>query len=176
MNRQRLIMRRVARFIVHRSAFIVLIALLASQAMAQQIFRWGGDAEGGAPYVEADPSNPAIVRGFDVEVADEMAKGLGRHAQFMQVQFQEIDQSVARGDFDIGMSGVEQTAARCAVLACTVPYFEFQEVISVRPADRDRFKTLADLKGHRVATLSGTIAYDRLLQAEKELGVILVSY
>jgi len=146
--------------------FIVLITLL----------RWGGDAEGGAPYVEADPSNPAIVRGFDVEVANEMARGLGRDAQFVQVQFQEIDQSVARGDFDIGMSGVEQTAPRCAVLACTVPYFEFQEVISVRPADRDRFRTLRDLKGHRVATLSGTIAYDRVLQAEKELGVILVSY
>jgi len=146
--------------------FIVLITLL----------RWGGDAEGGAPYVEADPSNPAIVRGFDVEVANEMARGLGRDAQFVQVQFQEIDQSVARGDFDIGMSGVEQTPPRCAVLACTVPYFEFQEVISVRPGDRDRFKTLRDLKGHRVATLSGTIAYDRLLQAEKELGVILVSY
>src|SRR6185369_6184122 len=48
--------------------------------------------------------------------------------------------------------------------------------ISVRPADRDKYKTLRDLKGHRVATLSGTIAYDRVLQAEKELGVILVSY
>jgi len=146
--------------------FIVLLTIL----------RWGGDSEGGAPYVEADPGNPSIVRGFDVEVADEIAKGLGRKAQFVQVQFQEIDQSVARGDFDIGMSGVEQTAPRCAALACTVPYFEFQEVLSVRPADASRFRTMADLKGHRVATLSGTIAYDRLLQSEKELGVILVSY
>jgi len=37
-------------------------------------FRWGGDAEGGAPFVEADPNNPAIVRGFDVEVAEQIAK------------------------------------------------------------------------------------------------------
>src|SRR6185369_14889224 len=165
----------VLRVIVHRSSFIVLMALLASSATAE-VFRWGGDSEGGAPYVEADPGNPAIVRGFDVEVADEIAKGLGRRAQFVQVQFQEIDQSVARGDFDIGMSGVEQTAARCAALACTMPYFEFQEVLSVRPEDRGKYHTLADLKGHRVATLSGTIAYDRVLQAEKEQGVILVSY
>ena len=140
------------------------------------VLRWGGDAEGGAPYVEADPGNPAIVRGFDVEVADEIAKGLGRQSQFVQVQFQEIDQSVARGDFDIGMSGVELTPARCASLLCTMPYFEFQEVLTVRPADRGRYHSLADLKGHRVATLSGTIAYDRLLQAEKEQGVVLVSY
>jgi polar amino acid transport system substrate-binding protein len=146
--------------------FIVLVTLL----------RWGGDSEGGAPYVEADPGNPAIVRGFDVEVAGEIAKGLGRSPQFVQVQFQEIDQSVARGDFDIGMSGVEQTAPRCASLACTMPYFEFQEVLSVRPGDANRYHTLRDLRGHRVATLSGTIAYDRLLQAEKDDGLILVSY
>ena len=138
--------------------------------------RWGGDAEGGAPFVEADPSDPSRVRGYDVEVAEEIAKGLGLRAQFVQVQFQSIDQSVARGDFDIGMSGVEQTPARCAELACTMPYFEFQEVLAVRPADRDRYRTLADLKGRRVATLSGTIAYERLLQAEKDQGVILVSY
>ncbi len=155
---------------------IVLFALFALQANAQQLLRWGGDSEGGAPYVEADPADPSKVRGYDVEVAGEMAKGLGRHAQFVQVQFQSIDQSVARGDFDIGMSGVEQTDPRCASLACTVPYFEFHEVIAVRPEDKDRYRTLTDLKGHKVATLSGTIAYDLLLEAEKKQGVILVSY
>src|SRR5581483_11836800 len=155
---------------------IVLLSLLAFHADAQQLLRWGGDSEGGAPYVEADPADPSKVRGYDVEVADEIAKGLGRRAQFVQVQFQSIDQSVARGDFDIGMSGVEQTDPRCAALACTVPYFEFHEVIAVRPEDKDRYRTLADLKGRRVATLSGTIAYDLLLKAEKDQGVILVSY
>ena len=168
----------VLKLITHLSSLITVLAQLVfvPQALGQQTLRWGGDSEGGAPYVEADPGNPAIVRGFDVEVANEIAKGLGRQPQFVQVQFQEIDQSVARGDFDIGMSGVEWTAARCATLLCTAPYFEFQEVLTVRPGDRARYHTLADLKGHRVATLSGTIAYDRLLQAEKEQGVILVSY
>jgi polar amino acid transport system substrate-binding protein len=57
-----------------------------------------------------------------------------------------------------------------------MPYFEFQEVLTVRPGDARLYHTLRDLRGHRVATLSGTIAYDRLLQAEKEEGVVLVSY
>jgi polar amino acid transport system substrate-binding protein len=166
------------RRIVHRSSFIVLLTLLVIPAGHAQhpLLRWGGDSEGGAPFVEADPSDPSKVRGFDVEVAEQIAKGLGRNAQFVQVQFQAIDQSVARGDFEIGMSGVEQTAPRCASLACTMPYFQFHEVLTVRPADANRFRTLADLRGHRVATLSGTIAYDRLLEAEKTEGVILVSY
>src|SRR5215218_4478012 len=98
------------KFIVHRSSFIVLCALIAAHASADdRVLRWGGDSEGGAPFVEADPNNPSIVRGFDVEVAEEIAKGLGRRAEFVQVAFADIDQSVARGDFDIGMSGVEDT-------------------------------------------------------------------
>src|SRR5438128_12228394 len=84
--------------------------------------KWGGDAEGGAPFVEADASDPSKLRGFDVEVAEEIAKGLGKRAQFVQVAFSSIDQSVARGDFEIGMSGVEDTPPRRAALSATVPY------------------------------------------------------
>jgi len=159
---------------------LLLIALPLSAAAAPvadlPVLRWGGDAEGGAPFVEADASDPSKLRGFDVEVAEEIAKGLGRKPQFIQVQFSSIDQSVARGDFDIGMSGVEDTPPRRAALAATIPYFEFHEVITVRDADRGRFRTLADLRGRRVGTLGATVAYERLLESEKKDGVIVVSY
>src|SRR3954453_15781518 len=157
---------------------IVLLAiLLASAANAQQpVFRWGGDAEGGAPFVEADPSDPSKLRGFDVEVAEQIAKGLGKRPEFHQVGFSDIDQSVQRGDFEIGMSGVEDTPPRRRALAATIPYFEFHEVLTVRDADRNRFRTLADLRGHRVGTLSGTIAYERLLAAQTANGIVCVSY
>jgi len=138
--------------------------------------RWGGDAEGGAPFVEADPNDVSKLRGFDVEVAQAIAKGLGREPRFVQVAFTAIDQSVARGDFDIGMSGVELTPARCAELACSDPYFEFHEVLTVREADRNRFTTLASLRGHRVGTLAGTIAYERLVEAQQQDGISVVSY
>jgi len=134
--------------------------------------RWGGDAEGGAPFVEADPSDPSKLRGFDVEVAEDISKGLGRQAEFVQVAFNEIDQSVERGDFDIGMSGVEDTPARRAAHAVTVPYYEFHEVLTVRSGDRNRYRTVADLRGHRVGTLGATIAYEYL----KSQPVALISY
>ncbi|HJQ39763.1 MAG TPA: ABC transporter permease subunit [Thermoanaerobaculia bacterium] len=156
---------------------IVLLLVLAAAAHGQQkILRWGGDSEGGAPYVEADPNDPANVVGFDVEVAEEIAKGLGRKAQFVQVAWASIDQSVQRGDFDIGMSGVEDSPAKRAALAATIPYYEFTETITVRAADRDRFRSLEDLRGRRVGTLGGTMAYDRLLEAQKTLGITPVSY
>ncbi len=140
---------------------------------------WGGDAEGGAPFVEADPANPSRVRGFDVEVAERIARGLGegrRSARFVQVQWSSIDQSVERGDFEIGLSGVEDTPTRRARHAVTLPYFEFREVLAVRPADRDRIRSLADLRGRRVATLGATIAYDMLLAARDSTGLLPVSY
>lgn len=151
-------------------AFLVQIALVVP--VTPPPLRWGGDSEGGAPFVEADVADPSKLRGFDVEVAEEIAKGLGRRAEFVQVAFNSIDQSVERGDFDIGMSGVEDTPARRAGHAASIPYFEFQEVLTVRDADRNRFRTMSDLRGRRVATLGGTIAYDYL----KTQPVEVVSY
>ncbi|MEO6486423.1 MAG: ABC transporter substrate-binding protein/permease [Thermoanaerobaculia bacterium] len=153
---------------------MLIAALLVAVLTGQPPLRWGGDAEGGAPFVEADPRDPAKLHGFDVEVAEEIARGLGRQAQFVQVAFSSIDQSVARGDFDIGMSGVEDTPARRAALAATIPYYEFREVLTVRKEDRERFRTMDDLRGRRVGTLGGTIAYEILLDPAR--GVTAVSY
>jgi polar amino acid transport system substrate-binding protein len=140
------------------------------------VLRWGGDAEGGAPFVEADPGDPAKVRGFDVEVAQTIARGLGREPRFVQVAFPSIDASVARGDFDIGLSGVEDTPARRAMLAATIPYFQFREVLTVRERDRGRYTRLGDLRGRRVGTLAGTIAYEILLAGRGRAGYVPVSY
>jgi len=126
--------------------------------------------------VEADPSNPQKVVGFDVEIAELIARDLGRAPEFVQVAFSSLDQSAARGDFDIGLSGIEDTPGRRVAVAASVPYYRFKEVLTVREADRDRYRTLADLRGRRVATLGGTIAYDILLAAEREHGIIAVSY
>ncbi len=140
------------------------------------VLRWGGDAEGGAPFVEADPNDPAILHGFDVEVAAIIAEGLGRTPRFVQVAWASIDASVRRGDFDIGMSGVEDTPARRSQLAVTIPYFEFREVLTVRRADSGKYRSLADLRGRRVGTLGGTQAYELLLDAARAYGVVAVSY
>ena len=141
-----------------------------------RLLRWAGDPEGGAPFVEADPSHPDRVTGFDVEIAGLLAAGVGRTPQFQNVTFRSIDQSITRGDADIGMSGIEDTPARRATMAVTIPYYEFREMLAVRDADASRFRSLADLRGRTVATLEGTIAYELLLRAEREHGIRVVSY
>ena len=158
------------------AVIVALVAVRSMSAQPQTELRWGGDAEGGAPFVEADPADPARVVGFDVEIAALVAGGLGRVPRFVQVGFTSLDASAARGDFDIGLSGIEDSPARRARLAVTIPYYEFREILTVREADRDRFRSLADLRGRRVATLGATLAYDLLVAAQAEQGLIPVTY
>ena len=114
----------------------VLVALLIAPSLraaaGPPVFRWAGDPEGGAPFVEADPSHPETLVGFDVDVATLIATSLGRRAEFVTVTFTSIDQSIARGDAEIGLSGIEDTPARRAVLSTTIPYYEFREVLRDR--------------------------------------------
>ena len=142
----------------------------------QPELRYGGDAEGGAPFMEADPRNPSQVVGFEVDIAELLARALGRAPRFVQSAFVTLDATAARGDFDIGLGGVEDTAVRRSRLAVTVPYYEFREVLTVREADGPRFRTLADLSGRRVGTLGSTLAFDILQQAGKALGLVVVPY
>ncbi|HEX8242686.1 MAG TPA: ABC transporter substrate-binding protein, partial [Longimicrobium sp.] len=148
----------------------------AAQQAARPPLRWGGDAEGGAPFVEADPADPSKVRGFDVEIAEMIARGLGREPIFVQVAWASIEASVERGDFDVGMSGLEDRSELRARHSVSIPYYEFQEVLAVRPEDRGRFRTLSDLAGRRVATLGQTLAYQMLLDEQARSGLVPISY
>ena len=42
----------------------------------------------------------------------------------------------------------------------TIPYYEFREVMTIRAVDKDRYRSLSDLRGHRVATLGATLPYE----------------
>lgn len=160
--------------------WLVLLLLVPVAASAQTgdggVLRWGGDAEGGAPFVEADPNDPTRLVGFDVEIASLLAEGLGRTPRFVQTGFTTLDAAVARGDFDVALSGIEDSPARRARAAVTIPYYEFREILTVREGDRDRYRTLADLGGRRVATLGATLAADLLAAAARDHGVIPVIY
>src|SRR5690348_9477548 len=155
-----------------------LTALPSTRALAQGTgeLRWGADQEGGEPYVYADPSDPSRVIGFEVDIARTLAERLGRTLRFTQVAFTSLDAAVARGDFDIGLNGIEDLPSRRARLALTVPYYQFRELLTVRQADGVRFRSLADLRGRRVATLGATLAYQLLVDPRTGDGVVPVVY
>lgn len=61
-------------------AAAIVSALVIVTSAESQTLRWGGDAEGGAPFVEADPRDPTRLVGFDVEIAELVARKLGLYA------------------------------------------------------------------------------------------------
>jgi polar amino acid transport system substrate-binding protein len=134
--------------------------------------RYGGDAEGGAPFTLRDPENPSRVIGFEVEIADGLAKRLGVKAEFVQYEWVSLVPGVQRGDFDVIINGFEMTEENRAELLFTRPYYLFTQQLVVRK-NEDRIRRLEDCMpsdanpaGYQVATLSGSAA-ERLLQEKK---------
>jgi polar amino acid transport system substrate-binding protein len=123
--------------------------------------RWGGDLQGGEPYVFEDPREPARIIGFEVDIAAAIARELGlQRARFFQVQWSNLVPSLERGDFDVALNGLEDTPERRARLRLSRPYFIYHEVLAIR---RDApYRTLDDLRGKRVATLNQTYAFELL--------------
>lgn len=124
---------------------------------ARGTLRWGGDMQGGEPYVFQDPGRG--LTGFEVEIADALARRLGVRAEFVQNDWQTLLPSLERGDCDVAMNGIEVTAARRARVAFTRPYYAFTETLVVR-RDAAVVRSLADLAGQRVGTLDGSLALD----------------
>ncbi len=124
---------------------------------------WGADLQGGAPFVYEDPSNPSNVIGFEVDIANAVARRLGVKAKFVQYNWSNLVPSLERGDFDIALNGLEYTTDRAERILLSDPYFIYAETLAVRAGAP--YKALADLKGKRVGTLNQTYAHD-LLRAQ----------
>lgn len=130
---------------------------------------WAADAEGGAPYVFRDPDNPDAVIGFEKEIADALARELGRPIHFKQYDFDSLTLGLQkRGEFDFAMCGLEVTRDRREDpnLRFSRPYYAFKLQLVFR-ADDDLRHTLKDCKstpGTIVGTLANTAA-SRLLEA-----------
>src|SRR5579884_1615945 len=114
---------------------VISILVLVKAPVARgdvQYLRWGGDAEGGAPYVFVDPRDPQKTIGFEVDLANALAQKLHRRAVFVQNQWDGLISGLERGDYDIVLNGLEITADREREINFTIPYYATTEQLSVR--------------------------------------------
>jgi polar amino acid transport system substrate-binding protein len=135
------------------------------------VLRWGADVQGGEPYVFEDPRRPGSLAGFEVEIADALARRLGVKAQFVQNDWSTLVPSLERGTFDIALNGLEVTPARAARIRLSRPYYLFAERLVARAGD-GRVRDLASVRGLRVGTLASSLAWDLLGEA----GAVRVPY
>jgi polar amino acid transport system substrate-binding protein len=129
--------------------------------------RWGGDLQGGEPYVFEDEREPGKLKGFEVEIAEALASELGVRAKFVQNDWSNLLPALERGDFDIILNGLEDTLERRERIRLSAPYFTYGETLTVRRGAS--YATLSDLRGKRVGTLNQTVASDLLRAASVDV-------
>jgi polar amino acid transport system substrate-binding protein len=144
-----------------------LLLALPADAQEPARLRWGGDQAGGAPYIY-DRGDRRV--GFEVELADYLAAELGRRAEFVQGDWDSLPDTLARGDIDIVLNGLEYVPSREAEFPSTVPYFVYTLRLIARDADAS-VRGWEDLPardgrpGKRVGVLRGSVA-ERYLRAK----------
>ncbi len=131
--------------------------------------RWGGDVQGGEPFVFED--SHGIRKGFEVDIATSIAKRLGVREVFVQNDWSALLASLDRGAFDIVLNGFELTRARATRVLYTRPYKAFSARLSVRESSPFP-ATRAAMAGKKIGSLAGTRAFEIL----NEAGATSVSY
>ena len=109
-----------------------------------------------APFEFNDRSGSGQLTGFDVELVRAMAQQLGATADFKTTPFDAIIPSLAAGNCDMVASATTITEERRRKVAFTQAYFDADQSLLIRAADKERYKSLADLKGKTIGVQSGT--------------------
>jgi len=152
---------------------IISLCLCASVALVSSVhaqdLRWGGDAEGGAPYLLPDPKNPRQIIGFEIDLMEALGKKLNRKPVFEQNQWDGLIPGLQRGNYDLAVNGIEITDDRKQQINFSIPYYACGEQLSVR-VEENSINSLADLKGKVVGTLKFSLAQRILEQTQRELG------
>lgn len=126
---------------------------------------WGGDQEGGGPFIYPDLADPSHVVGFEVELAELLAADLGVKARFFQGDWNTLPELLRSGAIDIILNGFEWTDERASRMAASRPYYVYELQLLARHDD-GAVQTWDDLKrrphGRRpqLAVLRGTAAAD----------------
>ena len=138
-----------------------------AQVQARGELSWAGDLQGGEPYVYESPTEPGVIVGFEVDIAQALARELGVRAQFRQNDWSNLIPSLERGDFDVVLNGLEDTPARRSRLRLSRPYFVYGETLAVRAGST--LHVLDELSGRRIGTLNQTVAQELLTARHAEV-------
>jgi cyclohexadienyl dehydratase len=133
---------------------IGLVLLAAAIAQAQTVSRLDQIVQRGyvrvgttgdyKPFSYLDPTTNEY-EGHDIDSAKLLAESLGVQVRFVKTTWPTLLKGLQEDQYDIAMSGITRTLARQRVAALTHPYINVGKSPLIRAADRQRFKSLADV-------------------------------
>ena len=96
------------------------------------------------------------LEGFDIDVLDGLGKALGVRIEYVKMTFGTMLPDLLADKFDMAMSGMGRTLDRARVATFSKPYMRYGKLMMIRSADKERFRTIADLDKPRLK-----IAYNK---------------
>ncbi len=124
------------------------------------------------PFEYVDEKTKQVV-GFDIEIAEAIARKLGVKLVVKDIAFDGLIPALLTKKIDVIVAAMTITPERSKMVAFSNPYFTAGQVIVVRKKDSFRPKGYGDLKGHRVGVQQGTTAD---IDVSKVKGVDVVRY
>lgn len=95
--------------------------------------------------------------GADVEIAKAIGKELGVKVKYSSMSFNNVLASLQSKKADIAISGISATKERQKVYDFSTSYYESVNVVIVKKAALDKYKSTGDFSNLSVATQKGTI-------------------
>ena len=142
---------------------------------------WGADQEGGGPYVYPRDDDPSRVTGFEVELAERLARALGVSAVFQQGPWDRMPDLLRTNKIDVVLNGYEWSEPRLEVMDATIPYYVYGLQLLARTGDAET-SSWSDLEAEaargrrrKVGVLTGSAA-ESYLRERPDLAVEIVSY
>jgi cyclohexadienyl dehydratase len=91
-----------------------------------------------------DPASGKL-EGFDMDALATLGPALGVKIEYVKMTFGTMLADLAADKFDVAMSGMGRTLERARVATFSKPYHRYGKLMMIRSADKERFKSLADL-------------------------------
>ena len=147
-------MGRTLRIHVGAASLLLLVLALGVTAQAQTISRLDLMVQRGTLRVGTTGDfkpfsylNPATneYEGHDIDAAKLLAESLGVKVEFVKTTWPTLLKDLQDNTYDVAMCGITRNLARQRVAALTHPYINVGKSPLIRTADRQRFRTLADI-------------------------------
>ena len=133
-------------------AAVSIGAAISFGAMAFAADLTVGANVGNVPWEFQDDSGATV--GFEVDLATEVAKRLGRDIKFENIPFNGLFSAVQSGRIDMAMSSITITPKRLAEVSFAQPYYDSDQSLTVTAASG--LKGLADMSGKVIGVDTGS--------------------
>lgn len=116
-----------------------------------------GTASGYPPYefIDASKADKTVI-GIDMEIAQVLADKLGVKLEVQDMNFQSLLSSLTSGKVDIAISGINPTDERRKTMDFSDNYLPTEQMVLIRKADADKYKSLEDLYGKTIGVQKST--------------------